>query len=181
MNVFYMGVENPVTVAAAGISSNDLRVSFGGNVTKTGGGGNKFTVRGTSPGKATVTVSGGGLKSTSFEFRVKPIPDPVAKIANKVGGEIGNGVLKAQLGVIPELVGFDFDARCDIVGYKVIYIPRRQDPQVAINPGGPFNGQSRGLVGQAKPGDQYIFDEVRAKCPGDGASRVINSISFKVQ
>lgn len=181
MNVFYMGVENPVTVAAAGVSSNDLRVSFGGNVTKTGGGGNKFTVRGTTPGKATVTVSGGGLKATSFEFRVKQIPDPVAEINGSTGGDIGNGVLKAQGGVIPVLKGFDFDARCDILGYNVIYVPRRQDPMQAVNPGGAFGGQARGLINQAKPGDQFIFDNIRAKCPGDGAGRKINNIAFKVQ
>lgn len=181
MNVFYMGVDNPVTVAAAGVSSNDLRVSVTGNVTRTGGGGNKFTVKGTAPGKATVTVSGGGLKATSFEFRVKPIPDPVAEINGSTGGEIGNGVLKAQGGVIPTLKGFDFDARCDILGYTVIYIPRRQDPMQSVNPGGVFSGQSRGLINQAKPGDQYIFDNIRAKCPGDAAGRKINNIAFKVQ
>jgi len=181
MNVFYMGVENPVSVAAAGVSSNDLRVNVTGNVTKTSGGGSKFTVRGTSPGKATVTVSGGGLKSTSFEFRVKPIPDPVAKINNSTGGEIGNGVLKAQGGVIPVLDGFDFDARCDILGFNVIYLPRRQDPVQVTNPGGVFSGPARNVINQAKPGDQYFFDNIRAKCPGDAAGRKINNISFKVQ
>ena len=181
MNVFYMGVENPVTVAAAGVSSNDLRVSFGGNVTRTGGGGNKFTVRGTSPGKATVTVSGGGLKATSFEFRVKQIPDPVAEINGSTGGEIGNGVLKAQGGVIPVLKGFDFEARCDILGFQVIYVPRRQDPIPVTNPGGAFSAAARNVINQAKPGDQYIFDNIRAKCPGDAAGRKINNISFKVQ
>ena len=181
MNVFYMGVDNPVSVAAAGVSSNDLRVSVTGNVTKTGGGGAKFTVRGTSPGKATVTVSGGGLKATSFEFRVKPIPDPVAKINNSTGGEIGNGVLKAQGGVIPVLDGFDFDARCDILGFNVIYLPRRQDPIQVTNPGGVFSGPARNVINQAKPGDQYFFDNIRAKCPGDAAGRKINNISFKVQ
>lgn len=181
MNVFYMGVENPVSVAAAGVSSNDLRVSVTGNVTKTGGGGSKFTVKGTSPGKATVTVSGGGLKATSFEFRVKPIPDPVAKINNSTGGEIGNGVLKAQGGVIPVLDGFDFDARCDILGFNVIYLPRRQDPVQVTNAGGVFSGPARNVINQAKPGDQYFFDNIRAKCPGDAAGRKINNISFKVQ
>jgi gliding motility-associated protein GldM len=181
MNVFYMGVDNPVSVAAAGVSSNDLRVSVTGNVTKTGGGGSKFTVRGTSPGKATVTVSGGGLKASSFEFRVKQIPDPVAKINNSTGGEIGNGVLKAQGGVIPVLEGFDFDARCDILGFNVIYIPRRQDPVTVTNAGGVFSTPARNVLNQAKPGDQYFFDNIRAKCPGDLAGRKINNISFKVQ
>lgn len=179
MNVFYIGVDNPVSVVAAGVSTNSLRVS-GSGVSLSGGGG-KYTARVSTPGRATVTVSGEGLKATAFEFRVKPIPDPVAKINNSTGGEIGNGVLKAQGGVIPVLENFDFEARCDILGFNVIYIPRRQDPIQVSNPGGAFGGPARNAINQAKPGDQYIFDNIRAKCPGDAAGRKINNISFKVQ
>lgn len=179
MNVFYIGVDNPVSVVAAGVSTNSLRVS--GNGVSLSGGNGKYTARASSPGRATVTVSGEGLKATTFDFRVKQIPDPVAKINNSTGGEIGNGVLKAQGGVIPVLENFDFEARCDILGFNVIYIPRRQDPMQALNPGGAFGGQARALINQAKPGDQFIFDNIRAKCPGDGAGRKINNVAFKVQ
>ena len=48
MNVFYMGVENPLTVAAAGVSSNDVRVSFGDAITGTGSG-NSYVVKGVRP------------------------------------------------------------------------------------------------------------------------------------
>jgi hypothetical protein len=151
-----------------------------GNARRTGGSSTKFTVTGTAEGKANVTVSGDGLKTTSFEFRVKRIPDPVAKVAGKTGGELGNGVLKAQGGVIPVLENFDFEARCDIQGFKLIYVARRQDPEQSVNPGGAFNGTSRALLNKAKPGDQYIFDDVRAKCPGDAAGRTINSVTLRV-
>jgi gliding motility-associated protein GldM len=180
MNVFYMGVDNPVSVVAAGVSTNSLKVGLSGNARRTGGSSTKFTVTGTAEGKANVTVSGDGLKTTSFEFRVKRIPDPVAKVAGKTGGELGNGVLKAQGGVIPVLENFDFEARCDIQGFKLIYVARRQDPEQSVNPGGAFNGTSRALLNKAKPGDQYIFDDVRAKCPGDAAGRTINSVTLRV-
>jgi hypothetical protein len=49
------------------------------------------------------------------------------------------------------------------------------------NPGGVFSGPARNVINQAKPGDQYFFDNIRAKCPGDAAGRKINNISFKVQ
>ncbi|MCB9081584.1 MAG: hypothetical protein H6555_07735 [Lewinellaceae bacterium] len=78
MNVFYKGVENPISVVAAGVSSNELRVS-GSNVTLRGSGG-KYTADVTSSnGVAKITVSGGGLSASTFEFRIKPIPDPVAQ------------------------------------------------------------------------------------------------------
>ena len=95
MNVFYMGVDNPVAVSAAGVSSNALTVSATGggiNLTKVSGG--KYNATVSQQGEATISVSGGGLTATNFKFRVKRIPDPVAKLGNKKGGGIGNGELK---------------------------------------------------------------------------------------
>ncbi|MCB9081585.1 MAG: hypothetical protein H6555_07740 [Lewinellaceae bacterium] len=94
---------------------------------------------------------------------------------------MGNGEFKAQRGVIAVLNNFDFDARCEIAGFELVYAPRRQDPIPVINPGSTFNGQARDLIGQAKPGDSYYFNNVRARCPGDPASRKINSMVFTIK
>ena len=182
MNVMYIGVENPISVVAAGISSNELRVSGSGggiNLTRTGNG--KYTATVSQQGTANVTVSGGGLSPTSFEFRVKRIPDPVAKLGGESSGDIGNGTFKAQRDVIAELVNFDFDARCEIAGFELVYAPRRQDPVPVTNGGATFNQQARALVNQAKPGDAFYFNNVRAKCPGDNVSRKINPMVFQIR
>ena len=182
MNVMYIGVDNPISVVAAGISSNDLRVSGSGggiNLTRTGTG--KYNATVSQQGTANVTVSGGGLSPTSFEFRVKKIPDPVAKLGGESSGDIGNGTFKAQRGVIAELVNFDFDARCEIAGFELVYAPRRQDPVPVTNGGATFNQQARALVNQAKPGDAFYFNNVRAKCPGDNVSRKINPMVFQIR
>jgi len=182
MNVMYIGVDNPISVVAAGISSNDLRVSGSGggiNLSRTGTG--KYNATVSQQGTANVTVSGGGLSPTSFEFRVKKIPDPVAKLGGESSGDIGNGTFKAQRGVIAELVNFDFDARCEIAGFELVYAPRRQDPVPVTNGGATFNQQARALVNQAKPGDAYYFNNVRAKCPGDNVSRKINPMVFQIR
>jgi gliding motility-associated protein GldM len=181
MNVFYMGVENPLSVVAAGVSSNDLRVSAS-NATLTPNGPGKFIAKVSGGGGvAKLTISGGGLNPTSFDFRIKPIPDPVAKLGGSTGGDIGNGVMKAQQGIIAELAGFDFDARCEIAGFELVYVPKREDPMVVSNPGPAFNAESRGLLNRAKPGDAYYFNNVRAKCPGDLAGRKINSMVFQIK
>ena len=180
MNVFYIGVDNPVSVVAAGISSNDLRVSGSGiNLSKKGGG--KFNVRATRPGKASITVSGGGLKSTKFDFRVKRIPDPVARLGNKDSGALGTGEFKAQGGVGAWLDNFDFEAKCKVEGFILTRVAKRQDPVDAPNRGARFSGQAQRLVNMASPGDIYYFENVRARCPGDGAARKINSLVFKIR
>ncbi len=181
MNVFYIGVDNPVSISAAGVPTDQLRINMdGGTISSTGVG--KYNVRVTRPGDATITVSGGGLPPTNFQFRVRRIPDPVAMLGNNPSGTMGNGEFRAQGGLVPRLENFDFDARCDVVGFELTRVAARQDPVTAPNRGGTIADQARQLVNQAVPGDTYYFDNVRVRCPGDGeATRRINSLIFRIR
>ena len=182
MNVFYIGVDNPVSVAVAGASSNEIKASCSG-CTMSGSRG-KYTVTATKPGDATINVSGGGLPNTPFKFRVKRIPNPVASLnpVNKEdGGQIGNGKFKAMGGIFAMLENFDFDAKCKIQGFELTRQAKRADPVSEINRGATYSASARSLVQKAKPGDTYYFDNVKARCPGDKAGRKINSMIFKIK
>ena len=182
MNVFYIGVDNPVSVSASGVSSNDLDVRASGcSIRATSRANGKYLVTADKPGDAKIILSGGGLPSTTFDFRVKKIPDPVARLSKSSGGTMGNGTFKAQGGVGAFLDNFDFDATCQIQGFTLVYVASRQDPVEVINAGARYNDQSRRLVNQAKPGDIYYFDDVKARCPGDKVGRPINSMVFKIK
>lgn len=182
MNVFYIGVDNPVAISAAGINTGDLRVSANGvSINKVNG--SNYVVRGTTPtNDASITVSGPGVSQT-FKYRVKRIPDPVATLGMKFrGGSIGNGEFKAQGGIIPVLENFDFEAKCEVMGFTVTYLAKRQDPSPPIsNSGARWNGQVQDMINRAKPGDSYFFDDIKVKCPGDGAGRNIGSLAFKIK
>ncbi|MEK7254901.1 MAG: GldM family protein, partial [Bacteroidota bacterium] len=182
MNVFYIGVDNPISVSAAGISSNDLRVGInggGGKLDKIGS--NTWNVRVTTPtDDCKVNVSAREMNAAK-QFRVKRIPDPVAKLGNKADGEMGNGEFKVQKGLIAWLENFDFDARCDIQGFNLVKVSKREDPVEASNNGGSFSGKAQNLVTSAKPGDTYYFEQVKARCPGDQAGRKINSLVFRIK
>lgn len=182
MNVFYIGVDNPISVSAAGVSSNEVRVSGSGSgITVNGaGGGGKYNVRVTTPGEASLTVSGGGASQT-FKYRVKRIPDPVPMIGKKKGGQFGNGEFKAQGGVAAVLENFDFDVRCEMVGFEFTYLAKRQDAVTATNSGARWGSQAASMVEKAKPGDAYFFDDIKCKCPGDVAARNIGSIAVKIR
>ncbi|HMO40942.1 MAG TPA: gliding motility protein GldM [Saprospiraceae bacterium] len=182
MNVLYIGVDNPVSVAAAGVSSNDLRVSAsGGGINMRASSTGKYNVTVSQPGEAKITVSGGGLTPTTFSFRVKRIPDPVPRLGRSSGGSMGNGEFKAQEGLIALLENFDFDARCDIQGYDLVYIAKREDAVDSSNPGARFNERSRRLADRAKPGDTYYFRNIKARCPGDSAGRDIGTMVFDIR
>ena len=180
MNVFYIGVDNPISVSAAGVSSNDVKVTASG-VAVTSDGGGKFTVRATTPGEATLTVTGGAASQT-FKYRVKRIPDPVPMLGAKHRSKaMPNGEFKAQGGIASVLENFDFEAKCDIVGFETTYLPKRQDPITAQNAGARWNSQIQDYINKAKPGDAYFFDDIKCKCPGDAAPRNIGGLAFKIR
>ncbi len=181
MNVFYIGVDNPVTIVAAGVSTSKLQVSASGGGASMTGGGKARVVKVTSPGDCKITISGGDeMPATSFPFRVKRIPDPIAKLGKDVSGNLGSGAFKAQTGIMAVLENFDFEARCDIQSFDLTRVPKREDPVTKMNNGGKYDAQSSAMVNAARPGDVFYFDNVKARCPGDVAGRKINPMVFKI-
>ncbi len=180
MNVFYVGVDNPVEVSAAGVSSNQIKVDMsGGTINRNGDG--TYTVRVSSPGStAKVSLSAPGLTYTK-DFRVKRIPDPVVKLGREIPGRIGDGTFKAQGGLIPWLEGFDFDAKCQITEYNLIRQPKRLDPEFNINHGGGYEGKSQSIVSKATIGDNFIYQDIKCKCPGDATNRPLGSIVYTIK
>ena len=184
MNVFYIGVDNPISVAAAGVSSNDIAINAtGGGVTLNKQSNSKYIVKATAQGetKITVTDKKAGKQLGAFDFRVKKIPDPVAKIGNSTGGAMGSGVMSVQRGIIPVLENFDFDAKCEIQSYTLYYTKKRADTQMIQGQGGAFSGQVLAAVQAAGVGDSYNFVDIKARCPGDAVGRTINTIGITIK
>lgn len=185
MNVFYIGVANPITCTISGIRSDAISTSIsgGGGTAKPGGAG-KFDVFVTSPGKATVNLSAkdkdGKAVVGSKEFRVKYIPDPTPVIAGKNGGPMGTGEWKAQLGVVAELKDFDFDAKFNVTGFDMTLSQKNADLQTCQNSGAKFNGSCANLQQQAKVNSVYYLDNIKATGP-DGRSRNLGTIAFKIK
>lgn len=178
MNVFYIGVDNPVVASAAGVSASKLNVSMT-NGSMTGSGGN-YNVRVTSQGEALVTISADGKSYGKFPFRVKMIPDPIASVGSLEGnGNMSAGELRVQRGVIAKLKNFDFDAKFDVLSYDMVFAARRQDLAISKGNGPLFNQQMMGYLGQAKPGDLIYVENLKVKGP-DGTVRSIPGITIKV-
>ncbi len=185
MDVFYIGVENPVQVSAAGVNSRDVKVSMsgGGAATIAKGSDGNWVVNATRPaGKndpAFVNVTAPGL-SEKRAFRIKPIPTPVPKLSAKRGGAMSSGEFRAQGGVIADLENFDFEARCNIKGYRVVRVAKRKDPEIEINVGAKYGAASR-IIQKASPGDRYYFENIKCTCPGDKGPRDLGSMSFVIK
>jgi gliding motility-associated protein GldM len=186
MNVFYIGVDNPIEVSAAGVPSNQVKVSMGGSgggqVSRNGDG--TYNVKVSTPTAkgqfAKVNVTAPGLSDSKL-FRVKRIPDPIPMLGKSKKSVMGNGEFKAYSSLRAELENFDFDARCTIKGFRLVYVEKRQDAIPNTNVGGKYNAQTQALVNRAKPGDRYFFENIKCNCPGDAAARDLGTIGITIK
>ena len=175
MNVFYIGVPNPVTISS-GTGWDKTRVSMAGGSLSPSGGPGKFTVKVSKVGKASISVNADG-KVSSYDFRVKMIPDPVLMVGNSKGGRVQSVMFKNQNFARADLAGFDFDAHFNIVSATVYFS--------GANFGNVQSGQIHGgsldaLKGQLQkciPGTSVTFDNVRVQGP-DGIVRSIPGPGF---
>lgn len=180
MNVLYIGVDNPLTVAVAGVTSEKTKVESEDLELGNQGDGH-YIARATKPGTAIIKVTAKGHATKEIEFRVKRIPDPIAKINKSHGGNISAEVFKKTEGVDAMLDRFDFDASCVVERYNMTVVPKQEDPVESINIGAKYNEKSKALLEKIKAGDIIYFDNVKCQCPGDAEVRAINSMVFKIK
>ena len=181
MNVFYVGVPNPVSVSAPGIPIENLVVSMtGGNISGSKG---KYTVTVSSPGTiAKVNVSARvGAKTQligSSDFRVKRIPDPIAKFAGKNSGTLSAVVIKNSNALFAILENFDFDAKFRVTKFSLVIAKPRADVIALTTNGNTFSAQMQAAIAGISPGSRVIFDDIVAVGP-DGTQRLLPGMVFK--
>ena len=185
MNVFYIGVDNPIEVSAAGVPSNQVKVSASGaggaSVQKSGDG---YVVKVKTPTPkgqfAKIDITAPGLSDSKL-FRVKRIPDPVPMLGKSKKSAMGNGEFKAYSSLRAALDNFDFDAKCTIKGFRFVYVAKRQDALIETNVGGKYSAKTISLRDRAKPGDRYFYENIKCSCPGDVAPRDLGGIAIVIK
>ena len=189
MNVAYIGVDNPLSMFVMGRSGIPVDLSKA-NITVEGAeakliGKNPRSqmLRVSKPGRFKIQVEfpETGTKAT-FEYRAKRVPDPIIKLSNmKTDGQIKSDEMRAEKGLIAIMQNFDFDCRCLVQSFDLIYIPKDGEMKEARHAGGKFTGTVLEYVQSAKPGDAYLFQNVKGRCPGDSAARRLNGLNFYVK
>jgi gliding motility-associated protein GldM len=182
MNVFYVGVDNPVSISAGGVSPDQINASItNGSISRNGA---IWVVRPGAPGKASVTVNaklGDRMKSMgSVEYRVKNVPSPTAFIANTDGGAVSRDLVLASGAIIPRMPSdFEFDLNFLVTSFKFSG-NRKGDLVDYAGNGNSLTSQMKDFIRQARRGDKVILEDIMAKGP-DGKTRKLNSIVLTLQ
>ncbi|MCB9276407.1 MAG: M48 family metalloprotease [Lewinellaceae bacterium] len=180
MNVLYIGVDNPLTIAVAGIPNEQVEVkSEDVTLLKTGEG--RYNARPKKEGKVAISVSGNGLPQTDVVFRSKRLPDPLATLQGRTGGNMNIEQFRQSVGLEAKMMNLEFDASCKVLSYNFIHVPPKQDPVEVVMHGPAFTDTAKKVASQAESGSVYYFDNVLCECPGDEAPRQVNSLVFKVK
>ena len=185
MNVFYIGVDNPVSISVPGSDPNKVDASLTGatgSLTKVSSG--NYIAKVTAGTKCTIPVSvksaeGKTSSMGATEFRIKRIPDPTPMLLGKKSGEsVSTSEMKAAGFISAVLENFDFQASFSILSFEFganvggVY-------RSANITGGKFNKDVENIINSLKPGSKVFFSDIKARGP-DGSVRTLTA-QYKIK
>jgi gliding motility-associated protein GldM len=182
MNVLYIGVDNPVTIAASGGGDDKVQVSItggSGSLTKVGTG--KYIARvGSVTDDCRITVSVDGKVAGASQFRVRTVPTPQAYVGGQQSGaSVSASVLANQAGIAAGIKDFPFELKYSISEYQVVGLNDDGDVIKANGNGAEFTPQARKLISMAKPGDQISIGNLYCIGP-DGRRMKLPALIYNI-
>lgn len=176
MNVFYVGLENPLSVSVPGVAPNNISVTCS-NGSLSGSGGN-YIVKPSGGNECTITVSAKMPDGTSsnmgaHKFRVKQVPDPVLKW----NSTYTSGGYPPSLGgqpVIPEMKDFDFEVFAKVSSMIIGFSDKDGNyKEYTMNSNVP-SSECASAIGKL-PRGRKVFVDAKVTVPG-GQNRPISGI-----
>ncbi|MBL7112340.1 MAG: hypothetical protein ISS19_10420 [Bacteroidales bacterium] len=179
MNVLYIGVENPVAVAVSGYKSEELEVRL--NNGRIEGQAGEYVVMPARTGEAEITVSKDGRDVGSITFRVKPIPDPVARVGEMRSGSISKSDL-LEAGGINAYMAIDFDIQFKVVSFVMsatVPMSGAMAIREEISKSDKYSELQIDLINSLITNQKLMVEEIKAIGP-DGAIRDLGPMVFTI-
>ena len=187
MNVFYRGLENPVDVAVAGgIASEDVRIDVANGT---------FEKRGELYYIKPINIDENGIRTKvsvyanvggeerfmgETKWRVRQVPDPIAKIYGKSGGNITKEEIKVQQGIEAVLEDFLFDLKFRVTEFNMYVQGPSGYTDMYPSKTARFTEDQKRQLENLNTNTIIYFDEIVAD-GDDGTTRDLNPISFKIK
>jgi len=182
MNVFYIGVDNPVSVAASGGTDRNVTVTVkGGEAAVSQVSLGIYNVRvATVTDECWMNVYVNGKWAGSSNFRVRYLPVPSATIGGlNSGDKITADIFKKEEGIGASAKDFPFDVHYEVIGFTFSIdddkgVSRSSDCEGAL-----FSAQAREYIDQyLKAGRTVTITNIRAKDPGGKELRLPSLVYY---
>lgn len=183
MNVLYMGIANPVTVAASGGGDDRIGVSISGSgrLEKTGAG--KYNAFVSGGDNCTITVTVDGKVAGASQFRIRRIPTPTGTVGGYASGDnVNAGAFKAQAGVGAYIKDFPFDLTYTVTSFNISTDSDDGDIIDADVRGNSWSGDGRAqaVLKQIRGGKTAYISNIRATGP-DGRSFKVPDLVYYIK
>jgi gliding motility-associated protein GldM len=182
MNVLYIGVDNPVTIAASGGGDDKVTASISsGNLVRVGAG--KYVARvGTVTDDCKISVSVDGKLAGVSQFRVRTVPMAQAYVGGQPSGaNVTAAAFRAQGGVGAGIKDFPFELQYEVQSFTFTCDTDEGDIVSVPVSGNAFSGQVRTAINQhVSAGKLVTIDNIRVKGP-DGSTRPAPSLIYYIK
>ncbi len=184
MNVLYIGVDNPVTIAASGGGDDKVNATIsggGGSISRVGGG--KWVARVTQQSDdCIINVTVDGRTMGAMKFRVRQIPGAQATIGGAISGEnIAAGTFRAQGGVAAWIKDFPFDLKYTVTQFTLSTDTDEGDIAEAQVQGNAFNAKAAQIIrDHVKAGKTVYIDNIRVQGE-DGQNKKVASLVYYIK
>ncbi len=192
MNVLYQGIENPIDISVPGVGSDKLVVTMTNGDIKPGKVKNsktnenyrgEFIASPTTVGQnalinVSANIDGKQMKLPSFEFRVRSLPNPIAKFAGLTDGNVDKNVALAQQGVQAVLENFEFDLVYTVTEFTVSVNDKGFDKE-ASSKSNKLTTEQIALIQSLTRGKKLIFTGIKATGP-DKKTRDLPAVILKI-
>lgn len=187
LNVFYVGLDNPITVSVPGVNPNDIVVTLtgGGNLQRLGAGKYKcLFAQKTADVMVNVSAKMPGGRVANMggkKFKVKNVPRPVFKVGNLSFNQptVQLTSLKIQGFARADLENFIYDGvKYNIVKFKFTAITRQGPREQWVT--GSSLAPISGMLGSLRSGEYVMFTAIQAQGPG-GQTVYLDNVGVTVQ
>lgn len=184
MNVFYIGVDNPVEISVPGSPERIVPTISNGSIRQEGKEWIVSNLTASGAREAVISVnavfSGKSKNMGSYKFRLKTVPDPLIKVAGKNEGFISKSLLLASPFLVPEMpAGFDFDLKYSVTSFIFSTSTAAGEGNDVKVQGNRLTEEILRSIKNARKGQRIWFDDVYVKGP-DGTRKVNASLSLKL-
>jgi hypothetical protein len=181
MNVFYIGVENPVSITVPGGPERIIPTVSVGKIRPEGKDWIVYDLpKNTREAVSAVNAvfSGKTKAMGSMNFRLKTVPDPIATVGGKNDGIISKSLMLASPYIIAEMPpGFDFDLKYFVTAYTFVTEVSGDIIETRVT-GNRFTPEITKQIQNAKKNKRVWFEDITVHGP-DG-DRNISSVSLKI-
>ena len=182
MNVFYIGVDNPVSVAASGGTDDNTTVTVKGGeaaVSKVSLGIYNVRVAAVTD-ECWMNVYVRGKWAGSSNFRVRNLPVPSATIGGfNSGDKIAADIMRKEQAIEASAKDFPFEVHYEVIGFTFSIDDDKGVPMSSDCEGTLFSAQAREYIDKyLKAGRTVTITNIRAKDPAGKELRLPSLVYY---